>query len=162
MAAPVGGRGAANLPALELTEFAMRTLSYFCFVSAAFYALVGMAMGIFMAASHDHTLSPAHAHLTLLGFVSMGIFGLYYQAAPGADQRRLARFHVAFASLAVWLLIPGVAMANLGMNEGLAVIGSLMTIASMALFFVIVVTTPRVRQSTHGQDKPVGAADVRG
>lgn len=122
----------------------MRTLSYFCFLSAAFYALVGMALGIFMAASHDHTLSPAHAHLNLLGWVSMGIFGLYYQAAPGAADRRIAKAHVVFASLSIWLLIPGVAMANLGMNEGLAVVGSLMTIASMVLFFVIVATTPRM------------------
>jgi hypothetical protein len=140
MAAPVGGHGAAN-PIPHVTEnTTMRPLSYFCFVSAALYALVGMAMGIFMAASHDHTLSPAHAHLNLLGWVSMGIFGLYYQAAPAAGDRKIAKVHVAFATLSVWLLIPGVAMATLGMNEALAVIGSLATIASMALFFFIVVT----------------------
>ncbi|MCD2173217.1 cbb3-type cytochrome c oxidase subunit I [Rhizobium sp. C4] len=144
MAAPVGGRGAANAPKLKPMDTSMRTLSYFCFVSAALYALIGMAMGIFMAASHDHTLSPAHAHLNLLGWVSMGIFGLFYQAAPGAASRRIAKYHVAFATLSVWLLIPGVAMANLGMNEGLAVIGSLMTIASMALFFFIAISTPRI------------------
>lgn len=119
----------------------MRPLSHFCFISAALYALVGMAMGIFMAASHDHTLSPAHAHLNLLGWVSMGIFGLYYQASPTAGDRKIAKIHIAFATLSIWLLIPGVAMATLGMNEGLAVIGSLATIASMALFLFIVVTT---------------------
>lgn len=119
----------------------MRTLPYFCFVSAAFYALVGMAMGIFMAASHDHTLSPAHAHLNLLGWVSMGLYGLFYHAAPAIAAKRIARAHIVLATLSVWLLIPGVALANLGLNEGLAVIGSLATIASMAMFFFIVVTS---------------------
>ncbi len=29
--------------------------------------LVGVSMGIFMAASHNYTLRPVHAHLNLLG-----------------------------------------------------------------------------------------------
>ena len=48
------------------------------------YALLGMAGGIYMAASHDHTLHPAHAHLLLLGWVGMTIFGVFHKLYPAA------------------------------------------------------------------------------
>ncbi len=118
----------------------MRGLAYFCIVSAAGYALAGMGFGIVMAASHDHTLSTAHAHLNLLGWVSMAIYGLYYHAVPSAADTRFARVHVAVATLGIWIMIPGVAMAVLGMTEGLAILGSLLTILGMLLFAARVAT----------------------
>jgi cbb3-type cytochrome oxidase subunit 1 len=121
----------------------MRGLAYFCFVSAAAYALVGMGFGIVMAASHDHTLSTAHAHLNLLGWVSMAIYGLFYHTVPAAAETRLARNHVVVATLGLWIMIPGVAMAVMGMSEGPAVIGSLLTIVGMILFAARVATMKR-------------------
>ena len=121
----------------------MRTLPYICFLSAALYALIGMAIGILMAASHDHSLTPVHAHLNLLGWVSFALYGLFYQLQPQIADTRLARLHVLAATLALWLLVPGIAMAELGMTEALAVIGSLLTIVAMALFAVIVAGSRR-------------------
>lgn len=118
----------------------MRGLAYFCIISAVVYALAGMGFGIFMAASHDHTLASAHAHLNLLGWVSMALYGLYYHVVPAAAETQLARIHVAVATLGLWVMIPGVAMAILGMTEGPAVIGSLLSIAGMVLFAVRVTT----------------------
>lgn len=119
----------------------MRGLAYFCLVSAAAYALAGMGFGIIMAASHDHTLATAHAHLNLLGWVSMAIYGLFYHTVPNAAQTRLARIHVAVATLGIWIMIPGVAMAVMGLSEGPAVFGSLLTILGMILFAARVATT---------------------
>ncbi|MEO8244634.1 MAG: hypothetical protein ABI832_20270 [bacterium] len=116
----------------------MRGLAYFCFLSAILYALIGMAGGIGMAASQDHILAPAHAHLNLLGFVGFAIYGLYYHAVPTAAASRLGKLHVAASTLGLWLLIPGVALAILGVTEGLAIIGSFVTILAMALFAVVV------------------------
>jgi cbb3-type cytochrome oxidase subunit 1 len=117
----------------------MRGLAHFCFSSAALYALIGMAGGIAMAASHDHSLVAAHAHLNLLGFVGFSIFGLYYHLVPSASASRLGRLHVVTASLGLWVLIPGVAMVNLGLTEGPAIIGSLVTILAMFMFVGIVI-----------------------
>ncbi|MBI1170776.1 hypothetical protein GC209_05195 [bacterium] len=116
----------------------MRGLAYYCLLSAALYALVGMAGGIAMAASQDHALAPVHAHLNLLGFVGFSLYGLYYHLVPGAAESRLGRLHVTAATLGIWLLIPGVALANLGLNEGLAIAGSVVTILAMALFAAVV------------------------
>ena len=54
----------------------MKRLASSCFVIATLAAVTGMAMGIVMAASHDHSLALAHAHLNLLGWVSMALYGL--------------------------------------------------------------------------------------
>lgn len=121
----------------------MRGLAYFCIVSAAMYALAGMAFGIVMAASHDHTLMTVHAHLNLLGWVSMAIYGLYYHAVPAAADTRLAKVHVGVATLGLWIMIPGIAMAVLGMTEGPAIAGSLLTILGMLLFAARVATAQR-------------------
>jgi hypothetical protein len=121
----------------------MRGLAFYCFLSAAIYAVVGMALGIFMAASHDHTLATAHAHLNLIGFVSLALFGLFYQSNPATAATRLAKIHAAAATLGLWLLVPGIAMVYLGMSEGLAIAGSFVTIIAMLVFAAVVARSYR-------------------
>ncbi|MBO3760750.1 hypothetical protein J5J10_05815 [Ciceribacter sp. L1K23] len=116
----------------------MRGLSFFCLATAVAYALVAMALGIFMAASHDHMLAPAHAHLNLVGWVSVALYGLFYHAVPAASGMRLAKVQVGFATAGVVTLCPGIALAVLGISEGLAVLGSFLTIIAMALFATVV------------------------
>lgn len=41
-------------------------IGYFCFITGASAALIGMSLGIAMGISHDFTLAPVHAHLNLL------------------------------------------------------------------------------------------------
>ena len=66
---------------------------------AVLYFVAGVALGIGMAASHDHSLHPVHAHLNLLGWVSLALFGLFYRAVPAAASSRLAKAHF-------WLYVP--------------------------------------------------------
>jgi hypothetical protein len=47
-------------------------------------------MGIGMSAAHDFQLAPIHAHLNLVGFVALSIFGLTYKAYPALARSRLA------------------------------------------------------------------------
>ena len=60
---------------------------------AVLYVLLGVALGVAMAASHDYTLKPVHAHVNLLGWVSMFLFGLWYRLVPASSQTRLAKAH---------------------------------------------------------------------
>lgn len=57
------------------------------------FLIVGLSFGIHMSASGDHTMAPLHAHINLLGFALMMIFGLAYQALPAAGTSTLARVH---------------------------------------------------------------------
>jgi len=43
------------------------------------YAIVGMALGIFMAASKDHGHMVTHAHIMLIGFVVSFVYGLCHK-----------------------------------------------------------------------------------
>ena len=43
------------------------------------YAIIGLALGIFMAASKDHSHLVTHAHIMLVGFVVTFIYGLCHK-----------------------------------------------------------------------------------
>ena len=66
---------------------------------AVLYLIVGVSLGLYMAASHDHSMFPVHAHLNLLGWVSLSLFGLFYRAFPQAAQTTLAKVHF-------WIYVP--------------------------------------------------------
>ena len=109
------------------------------FATGAIFALIGMAWGIQMSASHDHTLSPAHGHLNLIGFVAMSVFGTYYALTPTAGESRFALVHYVVTVATVAILTPGIAMAINGQGETLAKIGSLIALLSMGLFALVVI-----------------------
>ena len=117
----------------------MRGVALWFFVTAVLYVVAGMLFGIHMSVSQDHSLAPAHAHLNLIGWVSMGLFGLYYHVVPKAAQGLLPKIHFAVATLGLWLLIPGIVSAIQDNGETLAKAGSLVTVASALLFLVIVI-----------------------
>ncbi|MFZ7089741.1 hypothetical protein [Primorskyibacter sp. 2E233] len=106
-------------------------------------ALIGMGWGIVMSATADHTLSPAHAHLNLLGWVSYSIFAFYYHAVPEAAQSMLAKVHFALAVSGVVVIVPGIVWAIQQTGETAAKIGSVLTILSMVTFGVVVLKTAR-------------------
>jgi hypothetical protein len=114
----------------------MNTLARVCWISSPVYLLVGMGFGIWMSATQDHTLAPAHAHLNLIGGVLMAIFGGFYTLFPSAAQTMLARIQVGITHLAVWFMFPGIIMAITGKGETLAKIGSVLGILAIVLFLV--------------------------
>ncbi|WP_163848206.1 cbb3-type cytochrome c oxidase subunit I [Pseudooceanicola aestuarii] len=125
----------------------MKTLPFLYFTLAALLALIGMAWGIQMSATADHTLAPAHAHLNLLGFVSFAVFGTFYHLVPQAAEGWLARAQAALAVLGVVLIVPGIVMAIRETGEAMAKVGSLLTLLSMALFLVVIVVHARPRRA---------------
>jgi hypothetical protein len=114
-----------------------------CFIVGALAALGGMSLGIFMGISQDFSLTPAHAHLNLLGWVTMSLYGLYYRGAPSAVGR-LAWVQVGAAILGFPAMTGGLTLMLSGIvshevAEPLIVAGSLLTIGAMACFLAILV-----------------------
>ena len=114
------------------------SISNWFFRSSVIFGLLGMGWGIFMAASHDHTTAPGHAHLLLLGWVSMFLYAAFYRFFP--EVGRLATLHWWIANAGVVIMIPGIALVVTAdpRGEPLAVVGSLITLAGMLLFAFIV------------------------
>src|SRR4051812_28269118 len=97
------------------------------FCAAVCLGTVGMGIGIAMAASGDHSVFPAHAHLNLLGWVSLFLIGIFYRLHPTLDASRIARIQSAVWIGATIALSCGVAAISLGHPEWepVAVVGSL-------------------------------------
>ncbi|MFN0113356.1 MAG: hypothetical protein ACKVPY_01620 [Paracoccaceae bacterium] len=57
------------------------------------YLLLGIALGTIMSGRGDFTLAPLHAHINLVGFVLMTLFGIVYHLFPAMTASALARAH---------------------------------------------------------------------
>ncbi len=78
------------------------------------YLLVGISIGMYMGASQDHTLVPVHAHINLLGFTLMTVFGVVYHAFPAMAASTLGKLHFWLHEVGVlvllamlWMMIAG-------------------------------------------------------
>jgi hypothetical protein len=107
--------------------------------------LVGMLAGIAMGIQQNFMLAPAHAHLNLIGGVLLFLFGLYYRLVPAAGTSTLAKVQGWLHMIGAVLFPAGVAVVLLkGPSfEAAPIAGSLIVVAAMALFVVIVFRTSR-------------------
>lgn len=106
----------------------------------ALSALVGMSLGVWMGANQDFVLRPVHAHVNLLGFASMMLFGLFYRAFPVAGRGVLPMAHFVLSVVGFLILMPSLTLMLLArplFMPGM-IASEIMLVASMALFVVIV------------------------
>jgi len=117
-------------------------------VSAAFFAmgvlcvLMGMLWGIHMAIAKDFAMMPAHAHLNLVGWVTMSLFGTFYALTADTLSPRLAWTNFVISGLGVIVMIPSLAiMLSTGNDkiEPFVAIGSVLTVIGLLVFGVSVV-----------------------
>jgi cbb3-type cytochrome oxidase subunit 1 len=124
----------------------MPRVSYAFFTLAALCGLVGTLWGENMGRTNDHSTFIAHAHLNLVGWVSMAVMGGFYALAARTHPQRLAWVNF-------WLQVIGavcltIAMVYLmaGVDRRfipLAIVGSAATVLSMAIFLAAVVLSWR-------------------
>lgn len=112
------------------------TASSLSFRLAVLFVIAGMAMGIGMAATQNHAIMPAHAHLNLLGWVSLFLFGIYYERRPALNASRLAMMQVVLWSAGTVVLTIAVAAIHLGYTaaDPVAGISSILVLAAMLMF----------------------------
>lgn len=70
----------------------MNVARNFILVGSA-YLILGVILGMYMGGSGDHSLSILHAHINLLGFTLMAVFGVVYKVFPAMAASGLARLH---------------------------------------------------------------------
>jgi hypothetical protein len=91
-------------------------------VSAAFFAvatvllLCGMALGQYMGAKEDFTLAPVHAHINLLGWVTMALYGTFYALTRGTMSDTLAWLNFVLSTIGVFAMVPLLALLLLSGN----------------------------------------------
>ena len=102
-----------------------------------------MIWGIQMSASGNHQLASAHAHLNLVGWATMALFGIYYHLHPEVNAAMLAKIHYVVALAGLGIMVPGIVSAIQQTGDILAKIGSMLTLLSMLIFLFTVVMTSR-------------------
>ena len=117
-------------------------------VSAAFFPVgalcvgIGMLWGMRMGSSQDFTLAPAHAHLNLLGWVTMGLYGTFYALTKDTMSLRLAWTNFVFATVGILVMVPCLAMLLANGNdpkyEPGIIAGSVLTFIALLIFLVSV------------------------
>jgi hypothetical protein len=110
--------------------------SILSFRAAVLMVIAGMVWGIVMGISQDHSTLPAHAHLNLLGWVSLFLFGIYYHLHPTIDVNRLASVQVWIWIVGTIILTIGVGLVHSGhaVGDPVAAVSSLVVLADTLLF----------------------------
>jgi hypothetical protein len=118
------------------------------FQAAVLFALAGMGWGIQMGVTHDHSAFPAHAHLNLLGWVSLFLFGVYYHLNPSLDKAGAARIQVWIWMVGTITEAIGVGLVSTGHEaaDPVVAVGSLTVFAAMLIFGWLVFQCERDRR----------------
>ena len=127
-------------------------VSSLCFRAAVLFVIVGMLWGLQMAIAEDHSAFPAHAHLNLLGWVSLFLFGVYYHLHPSLERSRLALAQVWIWIAGTVVMSIGVGLVHTGHDSGnpFAAAGSIIVIVAMGMFAWLVYRTEISGQGQSG------------
>jgi fumarate reductase subunit D len=108
--------------------------------AAVVFALCGLALGIGMGISNNHSLAPAHAHINLVGWVSLFLFSMFYKTHPALDTSRVARAQVGVWAFGGAVMTTGVTLiyAVGPQYEPIAAVGSLIVFAGLLMFAYVV------------------------
>ena len=116
-------------------------------VSAAFFTvgalcvLVGMFWGMHMGEANDFQLAPAHAHLNLLGWVTMALYGTFYALTAQTMSPRLAWINFLLSLAGILVMIPSLAIFLSTSNRDLImvmVLGEVLSVLALLTFLISV------------------------
>ena len=115
------------------------------FTLAILYAVCGMALGLHMSITHDHSQMPVHAHAMVAGWLMSAVFAFFYHLVPAASASRLAMVHFWLTAVSGVMLIVGLYFLLAGNEaiEPVVAIGSLVFYAGILLFAWIALSAMR-------------------
>jgi hypothetical protein len=103
-------------------------------VAAVVCLLLGESFGVWMGANEDFTLAPAHAHLNLLGWVTLCLYGLVHRAYPALKASRLAPVQMAAAIIGALAAPIGIVMSITGAGPAVALADAALLVVSTLMF----------------------------
>ena len=129
----------------------MPRVSELFFKTAIVFLILGIAAGLQMAISGEHSAFPAHAHINLLGWVTSAIFGGYYALNPQKAARRIAMIHYWLYTIGLVIMLPALYVMLQG-NPALepVVAGGSLIVAAAVLIFAVVVFSSEAERSASG------------
>lgn len=110
------------------------------------YVVVGMCLGIFMAASHDHAEHVTHAHINLIGFVLSLSYGIIYKLWLVHVNQIIAKIqfivhHVGAITIFVGLfLLYGNIVPEAKLDPVLAIAAITVLVGALLMFYMVLKT----------------------
>lgn len=107
---------------------------------AVVFALVGMGLGIQMAVTDNRDQIQSHAHVNLIGWVTMMLYGLYYRAHEAKAAGKLPVAHFWLSTLGAIVINVGIYLTHGGMEGAhpIAGVGAILVILGMISFATVV------------------------
>ncbi len=109
------------------------------FKASVIYFSIGTILGLVMGISEQFQYTSVHAHINLLGWVSLAIIGLIYKAYPDAAEAKLATIQYWLHMIGLPLLVISMvlfATDHKKIGIPIASLGGLMIIASVLLLTI--------------------------
>ena len=99
------------------------------------YMVMGLGLGLAMGISGSFSLASVHAHVLLLGWVTMAIAGIVYFVMPDSARSRLATLHFWGHNLGLPVMLVSLAMKVYGQAKMEPIIGTGSTLVLVSLVF---------------------------
>lgn len=113
-------------------------ISQYFYCSAALCGMGGMVIGAVMGMQDDYRFIAAHAHLNLLGWVTLALMGGYYRHAPARP--RCSLVNLLMSGCGALVLPLAHALRAMGTESDVAFkLGAISALGGMALFLGVVI-----------------------
>jgi len=114
------------------------------------YAIIGLLLGVYMGATHNHAQLVAHAHILLAGFVLSFIYALCHKLWLNEIESALAKIQFGVHQLGVLALSAGLFLLYGGFVEpasleAVLAAASVAVLAGMVLMALMFATSPNRR-----------------
>jgi hypothetical protein len=112
----------------------MKNIDRWFILIGLLYGIFGFSFGIWVGINQRFEQAHLHAHINLIGFASMVLFGLLYRAFPALATSKLAAPHFIVYNLGAIVFLAGISLTQGGQAIALAAGGSLTVLAGMLIF----------------------------
>lgn len=112
----------------------MKSVDRWFILIGLLYGAFGFAFGIWVGINERFDQAHLHAHINLVGWASMVLFGLLYRAFPALAENQFAAVHFAHYNLGAIVFLVGIPLAQAHQTVAPAAAGSLLALVGMLTF----------------------------
>ncbi|WP_071395170.1 cytochrome-c oxidase [Bacillus tuaregi] len=100
---------------------------------AALYFVIGVGLGLYMSMAHSYDFVGVHAHVNLLGWLSLAVIGAIYSIYPELSTSKLAKTHFWLHNIALPIMMIGLFFLILGQEALVPVVAASGTVMVLAI-----------------------------
>jgi cbb3-type cytochrome oxidase subunit 1 len=112
----------------------MKNIDRWFILIGLLYGIFGFGFGIWVGINERFDQAHLHAHINLIGFASMVLFGLLYRSFPALAESKLAPAHFILYNLGAVIFLIGIPLAQAHQTVALAAGGSLTVFVGLLVF----------------------------